>query len=78
MIAVVHIVEAYYLNPKIVSSYIHFPVFITFMILLISEHYFGLIGLLIGVPLFSILVSFLEDFDLYINEVRAQFRFLSK
>lgn len=40
MIAVVHIVEAYYLNPKIVSSYVHFPVFITFVILLISEHAF--------------------------------------
>lgn len=47
MIAVVHAMEAYYLNPKIVSSYVHFPVFITFVILLISEHFFGLIGLLI-------------------------------
>lgn len=43
MIAIVHAVEAYYLNPKIVSSYVHFPVFITFIILLISEHLFGLI-----------------------------------
>ena len=40
MIAIVHAVEAYYLNPKIVSSYVHFPVFITFVILLISEHFF--------------------------------------
>jgi predicted PurR-regulated permease PerM len=56
MIAIVHIVEAYYLNPKIVSSYVHFPVFITFVILLVSEHTFGLMGLLIGVPLFSIIL----------------------
>lgn len=40
MIAIVHAVEAYYLNPKIVSSYVHFPVFITFVILLVSEHFF--------------------------------------
>jgi predicted PurR-regulated permease PerM len=43
MIAIVHAVEAYYLNPKIVSSYVHFPVFITFVILLVSEHFFGLV-----------------------------------
>lgn len=70
MIAIVHAVEAYYLNPKIVSSYVHFPVFITFVILLISEHFFGLIGLLIWVPLFSILLSFIEDIDKYITEVK--------
>lgn len=56
MIAIVHAVEAYYLNPKIVSSYMHFPVFITLLILLISEHIFGLIGLLIGIPLFSVIL----------------------
>jgi predicted PurR-regulated permease PerM len=73
MIALVHAVEAYYLNPKIVSSYIHFPVFITFVILLISEHFFGLVGLLIWVPLFSVLLSFTEDFDKYISEVKIKF-----
>ncbi|MBP9779615.1 AI-2E family transporter [Candidatus Gracilibacteria bacterium] len=70
MIAIVHAVEAYYLNPKIVSSYVHFPVFITFVILLVSEHFFGLVGLLIGVPLFSVLLGFIEDFDRYITEVK--------
>ncbi len=71
MIFFVHAIEAYYLNPKIVSSYIHFPVFITFLILLISEHLFGLIGLLIGVPLFAIILSFIEDFDGYISSLRT-------
>ncbi len=47
MIALVHAIEAYYLNPKIVSSYVHFPVFVTFLILLVSEHIAGLLGLLI-------------------------------
>ena len=54
----VHAVEAYYLNPKIVSSYMEFPVFITFMVLLMSEHFFGFIGLLIGVPPFILLLIF--------------------
>lgn len=72
MIAIVHAIEAYYLNPKIVSSYVHFPVFITFIILLISEHSFGLIWLLIGVPLFSIILGFIEDFDKYLTVVKRK------
>lgn len=67
MIAIVHAVEAYYLNPKIVSSYVHFPMFITFLILIISEHFFWLVGLLIGVPVFSIALGIIEDIDWYIS-----------
>ena len=70
MIAVVHAIEAYFLNPKIVSSYMEFPVFITFIILLLSEHFLGFIGLLIGIPLFYILVDLLKDFDLYIEKIK--------
>jgi predicted PurR-regulated permease PerM len=72
MIAVVHAVEAYYLNPKIVSSYVHFPIFVTFVILLIAEHFFGLIGLLIGVPLFSILIGLVEDLDHYTDQIKKK------
>jgi predicted PurR-regulated permease PerM len=72
MIALVHAIEAYYLNPKIVSSYMHFPVFITFVILLVSEHAFWLIGLLAWVPLFSIIVGLVEDLDQYISDIKIQ------
>lgn len=72
MITIIHIIEAYYLNPKIVSSYMHFPIFITLVILLISEHLFGLIGLLIGVPLFSIIISIIEDIDRYIDKQKKK------
>lgn len=72
MIALVHMLEAYYLNPKIVSSYVHFPIFITFLILLISEHLFGLMGLLIGIPVFSIFMSIIEDIDGYIDNVNRK------
>lgn len=72
MIAIVHIIEAYYLNPKIVSSYVHFPIFITFLILLVSEHLLGLLGLLIGVPLFSIFMSIIEDIDRAIDRSKKK------
>lgn len=70
MIAIVHAVEAYYLNPKIVSTYMEFPVFITFLILLVSEHFFGFVGLLIGVPLFYIIVDVAKDLDVFVNKVK--------
>ncbi len=70
MIAIIHAIEAYILNPKIVSSYVHFPVFITFLILIISEHLFGLVWLLIWVPMFSIFLELFQDFDTYITEVK--------
>lgn len=72
MVLIVHATEAYYLNPKIVSAYVHFPVFITFIVLLLSEHAFGLIGLLIGVPVASILIDLTEDIDGYINDVKKR------
>ena len=72
MIAVVHAVEAYYLNPKIVSSYVHFPVFITFVILLLAEHFFWLIWLLIGIPVVSILLDITGDINTYIDDVKKR------
>ncbi len=72
MIILVHALEAYILNPKIVSSYVHFPVFITFLVLIISEHLFGLVGLLIGIPLFSILIDLFDDLDTYISSIRRK------
>jgi predicted PurR-regulated permease PerM len=70
MVAVVHVVEAYYLNPKIVSSYMEFPVFITFIILLLSEHFMGFIGLMVGVPLFYIFLDIAKDFDEYVIKIQ--------
>lgn len=60
MIAVVHAVETYILNPKFMSSKTHLPIFYTFMILLVSEHFFGVWGLIVGVPIFMFLLDILE------------------
>lgn len=76
MIMVIHAFEAYFLNPKIVSSYMHFPVFITFITLLISEHLFGMIGLIIWVPILSIVLSIFWDIDQYISTVKIRYKAL--
>lgn len=60
MIAVIHAFESYILNPKLMSSKTKIPVFYTFIVLLIAEHFFGVWGLLFGVPLFVFILDVLE------------------
>lgn len=63
LILIIHTIEAYYLNPKIVSRLFELPVSLTFLILIISEHLFWVAWLLIWVSLFYFLVWLLIDFD---------------
>ncbi|MCE5171155.1 AI-2E family transporter [Paenibacillus profundus] len=60
MICVVHAIEAYILNPKLMSSKIHLPIFYTFAILIVSQHFLGVWGLILGVPIFMFLLDLLE------------------
>ena len=71
LIVIIHIIDAYYLSPRIVSSYMEFPMFVTFVVLLMSEHLFGFVGLLIGIPLYYILVDILRDFNGYLGKVKV-------
>jgi predicted PurR-regulated permease PerM len=59
--------EVYFLNPKIVSSLFKLPVSLTFVILFVSEQFFGIAGLLIWVSLFYFIISLLGDFDKIIS-----------
>ncbi len=70
LITVIHCIEAYYLNPKIVSSYAQTPISLTFLILIISEQVFWVIWLLIWVPIFYIILDFLKDFDEYVWNIK--------
>jgi predicted PurR-regulated permease PerM len=60
MIAVVHALETYFLNPKFMSNKTHLPIFYTFLILLVSEHFLGVWGLILGVPIFMFLLDILD------------------
>ncbi|GLY10206.1 AI-2E family transporter [Pseudobacillus badius] len=59
-IAIIHAIEAYILNPKLMSSKTDLPVFYTFVVLIFSEHFFGVWGLIIGIPVFVFLLDVLE------------------
>lgn len=62
-IAIIHGIEAYILNPNLMSSKTNLPVSYTFIILIFSEHFFGVWGLIIGIPVFVFLLDILEVTD---------------
>lgn len=68
LISAVHIIEAYYLNPRIVSSFLEIPVSLTFVILLLSEFLFWIAWLLIWVSIFYFIIWLLKDFDEMMSE----------
>ena len=60
MIAIIHSIEAYFLNPKLMSYRTSLPVSIVFVVLIISQRYLGAWGLLIGVPIFIYILNVLN------------------
>lgn len=60
LIAALHALESYVLNPKFMAAKTELPVFIIFIILLVSEHFMGVWGLLLGIPLFMFLLDLLN------------------
>jgi predicted PurR-regulated permease PerM len=63
LVVSIHILEAYILNPRIFSSVTHLPVFITLVVLLISEHTFGPWGLIYGLPFFVFILESVRPTD---------------
>jgi Predicted permease len=60
MILVLHAIEAYILNPKLMSMNTKLPVFFTFLVLIASENLMGIWGLLFGIPLFMFILNVLD------------------
>lgn len=60
IVAVIHSFESYVLNPKFMSQKTNLPIFYTFMVLIFSEHFLGVWGLIIGIPIFIFLLDVLE------------------
>lgn len=62
VIIVIHLIEANFLNPKILGHTVELhPAIIVFAIV-VGEHFFGTVGLLFGVPVAAIIRSFLKYF----------------
>lgn len=60
MIALLHAIEAYILNPKLMSAKTKLPIFYTLSILIVSEHIAGILGLIVGIPVFMFILDIIE------------------
>ncbi|MFD1954982.1 AI-2E family transporter [Paenibacillus thailandensis] len=60
MILVIHALETYFLNPRLYSHKTKLPMFYTFFILIFAQHYMGIWGLIIGIPIFMFLLDVLQ------------------
>lgn len=60
LIAILHALESYILNPKLMSQKTKLPVFYTFVVLIVSEHIIGIWGLIIGIPIFIFILDVLD------------------
>ena len=60
IIMIIHALESYVLNPKLMASKTDLPIFYTFLVLLVAEHFFGTWGLIVGVPIFTFLLDVLD------------------
>jgi predicted PurR-regulated permease PerM len=57
MILVVHMIEAYLLNPLIYGAEFHFNPVLTLLILFIAHHAAGVWGMLLGLPVARYLIT---------------------
>lgn len=60
LVAILHALESYILNPKLMSQKTKLPVFYTFLVLIVSENILGIWGLIIGIPIFMFILDVLE------------------
>ena len=60
VVGIIHAFESYFLNPKLMSAKTELPIFFTFVILIASEHFMGVWGLLVGIPLFMFVLDILD------------------
>jgi predicted PurR-regulated permease PerM len=63
LIAVVHAFEAYILNPKITGNVLHVHPILVLILLLIGERFFGIWGMVAGVPIGYYIISVLTRKD---------------
>lgn len=57
MIFIIHAIESYVLNPKFMSDTTHLPIFFTFVTLIVSDHFMGTWGLILGIPIFIFILD---------------------
>lgn len=69
IVLAIHTIGGYLIFPKIISNFIHLPVFIIMVVLLISEHFFGAWGLIYGLPLFVFILESIKESETNMSDL---------
>ncbi len=72
MLSIIHAFEAYFLNPRIVGQSLKLPTPIVFLILFVAEHFMGIIGFFLWVPLYLLSIEFLESIGKIIQNIKPK------
>lgn len=72
MLFVIHAIEGYFLNPRIVGLSLNIPAPIIFIILFVSEHFMGIAGFFLGVPLYILLLDALKSIGNGIQKIASE------
>ncbi len=70
-ITIIHAIEAYILNPRLYGAHLRMNPVLVLAILVISEHLFGVWGLILGVPVVSFVVKYIIDIKSSRRDERA-------
>jgi len=63
LIAVVHAFEAYVLNPKVTANILHVHPILVLILLLLGERFFGIWGMVVGVPIGYYIITIIIEKD---------------
>lgn len=72
MLFIIHAFEWYFLNPRIVGQSLKLPTPIVFLILFIAEHFMGVIGFFIGVPLYLLIIELFESIGIWVEKIQKK------
>jgi predicted PurR-regulated permease PerM len=56
LIAVIHAIEAYILNPRIYGAYLRINPVLVLAVLVIGNHLFGIWGMILGIPVLNYVI----------------------
>lgn len=70
IIALIHALESYVLNPYLMAHKAKLPMFYTFVILFLGEHFFDVWGLIVGIPIFNFALDLLGVKEIPIKNIK--------
>ncbi|MGB9692390.1 MAG: AI-2E family transporter, partial [Candidatus Sumerlaeaceae bacterium] len=72
LVTVIHLIEAYVLNPMIYGHHLKLNPVLVLIILFVGHHFFGLWGMLLGVPVSYYFLHYVFGVPIELAETDAQ------